>query len=460
MLVNEAGDLPERTSVLGMGSSMKSIVRYTAAATVSVAALLAAGAASASSFAIRSGQSAEGLGMAYAGAAAGGIGMGSMAWNPATITMFPGRNSQWNATYLYANGDYNPTSVTRLGAPNGPASPIQNGTGNIGGDGAFIPASYSAWQLTDRFWIGLTTGAPFGLRSKPENQVHAAQVYGRSAKVQTINVSPTIGYQVNDWLSIGAALQVQYFKANLKQAAGIAPTAPNVIIEGDTIDFGYRFGLTLTPLQGTTIGLAYRSSIRQTLEGTLRTPLAVVPVKANLNLPDSVVFGVSQVINDQWQAHLGVEWTNWSRFRNIPIVSRFNGAPATSLNFQYDDSWFFSAGAEYRYNRDLTLRAGVAYELSAVNDQNRQIFISDNDRLWLSAGASYQITDKLKLDIGYTYIHVNKAKVNYTGGHPQQQAVFYSAQAEPYIHIVSAGLTYRWDNPTETVPVRPVVRKY
>lgn len=439
---------------------MKGLVRITAAATVSVAALLAAGAASASSFAIRSGQSAEGLGMAYAGAASGGIGMGAMAWNPATITMFPGRHSQWNFTYLYANGDYQPTAVTRLGSPFGPASPIQNGTGNIGGDGAFIPASYGAWQLTDRLWFGWTTGAPFGLRSKPENQVHAAQVYGRSAKVATINVSPTVGYKVNDWLSIGAAFQVQYLKAKLKQASGIAPTAPPIIIEGDTIDFGFRFGATLTPMEGTTIGLAYRSSVRQTLEGTLRTPLAVIPVKANLNLPDSVVLGVSQVINEQWQAHLGVEWTNWSRFRNIPVVTRVGGVPATSLNFQYDDSWYFSAGLEYKYNRDLTLRAGVAYELSAVNDQNRQIFISDNDRLWLSAGASYQVTDKLKLDLGYTYIHVNKASVNYTGAHPQQAAVFYQAEAKPYIHIVSAGLTYRWDNPAETVPVHPVVRKY
>jgi long-chain fatty acid transport protein len=440
---------------------MNSVIRYTAAATVSVAALLAAGAASASSFAIRSGQSAEGLGMAYAGAAAGGIGMGSMAWNPATITMFPGRNSQWNFTYLNANGSYDPTSVTRLGSPVGPASPVQNGTGNIGGDGSFIPASYSAWQLNDRLWIGLTTGAPFGLRSKPENQVHAAQVYGRSAKVTTINVSPTVGYKVTDWLSIGAALQIQYFDAKLKTASGVAPASAPNIIEGDTIDLGFRVGATLTPRDGTTIGIGYRSSIRQTLEGTLRTPVAAIPVKANLNLPDSVVVGVSQVINDQWQAHLGVEWTNWSRFRNIPIVSQLNGLPATSLNFQYDDSWFFTAGLEYRYNRDLTLRAGVGYELSAVNDRNRQIYISDNDRLWLSAGASYQLSEKLKVDLGYTYISVKKATVNYSGNHPGQLGVFYTAEAKPYIHIVSAALTYRWDNPTETIPVvQPAVRKY
>jgi long-chain fatty acid transport protein len=449
---------------------MSSLRTFTAA-TVSLCALLAAGAASASSFAIRSGQSAEGLGMSYAGAASGGIGMGAMAWNPATITMFPGRNSQWNFTYLYANGDYKPTSPTTVRTPVG-SFPIQAfggspfGTGDLGGDGAFIPASYSAWQLTDRLWIGLTTGAPFGLRSKADNQFHAGQVYGRSAKVRSINVAPTIGYKVNDWLSIGAALQIQYFKANLKQANGITATAGNVILDGDTIDFGYRIGATLTPMDGTTIGVAYRSSIRQTLEGKLMgSPGAppVLPVKANLNLPDSVVVGVSQVINDQWQAHIGVEWTNWSRFNRIPVVTRFGSAPVTSLNFEYDDSWFFSGGLEYKYNSDLTLRAGVGYELSAVNDRNRTVFISDNDRLWLSAGLSYKVTEKLNLDLGYTYIHVNKARVNYTGFHPQQNGspVIYTAAAEPYIHVASAALTWRWDNPTETVPVRdPVVRKY
>ncbi|MCO5092903.1 OmpP1/FadL family transporter [Bosea sp. (in: a-proteobacteria)] len=451
---------------------MKGLVRTTAAATVSLAALLAAGAASASSFSIRSGQGAEGLGMAYAGAAAGGVGMSSMAWNPATITMFPGRTSQWNFTYLLPQGEYKPTTGTRVmtspvtSVPNTVLGGSPLGTGPIGGDGAFIPASYSAWQLTDRFWIGLTTGAPFGMRSKADNTFHAAQTYGRSAKVRSINVSPTIGYQVNDWLSIGAALQVQYFKADLKQATGLRATAGNAILDGDTVDFGYRFGVNLTPWQGTNIGIAYRSSIRQTLEGTLAgTPglPPVLPVKANLNLPDSVVFGVSQVINEQWQAHLGVEWTNWSRFRRIPIVSRISGQPLSSLNFVYDDSWYFAAGVEYKYNPDLTLRAGVGYELSAVNDTNRTIYISDNDRLWLSAGMSYKFSEKINLDLGYTYIHINKARVNYNPAHPQfspAAPVIYSAEAKPQVHVLSAALTYRWDNPAETIPVQPVVRKY
>lgn len=433
------------------------LFRLSAIASVSLAALCAASAAQASSFAIRSGQGAEGLGMAYAGAASGGIGISSMAWNPATITMFPGRTSSYNFTYLNANASYDPTQATRLTVPNVPlaaAGGRDGGTGNIGGDGSFIPASYTAWQLTDRLWVGVTTGAPFGLRTKAENQVYGGQTYGRSAKVRSINIAPTIGFKVNDWLSVGAAVQGQYIKTNLKGAAAITPLAPNTILDGDSIDFGYRLGATITPWQGGSIGIGYRSSIRQTLKGDFTAPGGVYfPIRANLNLPDSVVVGYSQQINDRWQGHVGVEWTNWSRFRRIPIVNELNGRPFTSLNFVYDDSWFFSGGAEYKYSDALTLRAGAAYELSAVNDSNRTVYISDNDRLWLSAGASYKFNEKLNFDLGYTYIHVNKARINYVPGHPQFNNVQYVAEAKPKIHIVSLGITYRWDDPKVAEPV-------
>ncbi|MCX7324468.1 MAG: outer membrane protein transport protein, partial [Hyphomicrobiales bacterium] len=289
-----------------MTVSFRSVLRLTASA---AALVLAASAAQASSFAIRSGQSAEGLGMAYAGAASGGIGMGAMAWNPAAITMFAGRQSQWNATYLSATAKYN--NIVGPTAALGPSD-------NLGINGAFIPASYNVWQLTDRFFVGLTNTAPFGLRSKPggSDGTWAGQTYGRSATIRTVNIAPTVGYAVNDWLSIGAALQIQYGQVDLKQATAAAPGAAGVQIRGDSYDLGYRFGVTLTPFKGTNIGIAYRSGIDQTVTGRLvRYDLGglTFPVKANLKLPGSVVFGLSQVINDQWQAHIGVEWTNWAR---------------------------------------------------------------------------------------------------------------------------------------------------
>jgi long-chain fatty acid transport protein len=444
-------------------------LKFLACAAVSAAVLVgAASSANASSFAIRSGLGAEGLGMAYAGAASGGIGLSSMAWNPATITMFPGRTSNWNGTFIKANASYELTrNATVNGIPTNllPAAAggpgVQFGSGNIGGDGSFVYASYTAWQLTDRFFVGVTTGSPWGLRSKADNQVYAGQTAGRSARIRSLNVSPTFGYQVNDWLAIGGAMQIQQFKARLSQATTVSALATPAILDASDTTVGYRLGVTLTPREGTTIGIGYRSSIRHTLTGEFIgiAPIAV-PVKASLNLPDSVVVGVSQVINDQWQAHLGLEWTNWSRFRRIPIVAQTNGLPITSLNFVYDDSWFMSAGLEYKATKDLTLRAGVGYELSAVNNTNRTVFISDNDRAWLGVGGSYKVTEKLTLDLGYSYIKVKDAKIDYNAlTHPQFNRVDFAAEAKPYIHIVSAGLVYRWDDP-KVAQASPVVRKY
>jgi long-chain fatty acid transport protein len=430
-----------------MTAILRSALRLTASAAVLA---IAASAAQASSFAIRAGQSAEGLGMAYAGAASGGIGMGAMAWNPAAITMFPGRQSQWNATYLNAIARY--TGVT------GPTAALGN-SDPLGINGAFIPASYNAWQLTDRLFVGLTNTAPFGLRSKPggSDGTWAGQTYGRSATIRTVNIAPTVGFKINDWISVGAALQIQYGQVDLKQALATAPGAAGVQIRGDSYDFGYRVGVTLTPWQGSNIGIAYRSGIDQKVKGRFTRydlPLTI-PVSAKLPLPGSVVFGLSQQINAQWSAHLGVEWTNWGRFGTIAVNSRTTGANITNLRFEYKDSWFFSGGAEYRWNDALTLRAGVGYELSAVDDTSRSVFVSDNDRLWLSAGMSYKFSERLNLDVGYTFITVNKARIAYGPGTAQGGPLPLTAVANPTIHIVSAGLTYRWDTPSVAESVAP-----
>ncbi len=439
------------------------------AASVATLALMGS-AAQASSFAIRSGQSAEGLGMAYAGAASGGIGLGSMAWNPAAITLFAGRQSQWNATYLSTQAKYtnivtNPPGVAALGPSD-----------NLGINGAFIPASYNVWQLTDRFFIGLTNTAPFGLRSKPagSDNTWAGQTYGRSATIRTVNIAPTVGFALNDWISIGAALQLQYIHVDQKQALAAVPGAPGLQLRGDSYDFGYRLGVTMRPTAATTIGLAYRSEIRQTIRGFANAGLPILNggagfarVSLDLPTPASAVFGVSHRFNDQWQAHLGVEWTQWSRLKNLAITNLGTGTQLTTagapafVRFNYRDSWFLSAGVEYNWNRDLTLRAGVAYEWSAVTDRTRTVFISDNDRFWLSAGMSYKFSERLTFDLGYTFIAVNKARINYTGGPngtPAPGALQLQASATPTIHIVSAALTYRWDDPTVAIPT-PAVRK-
>ena len=71
------------------------------------------------------------------------------------------------------------------------------------------------------------------------------------------------------------------------------------------------------------------------------------------------------------------------------------------MPFQYQDGWFFSGGVEYQWNQQLALRTGVGYEISPVTDQVRMPLVRDNDRIWLSAGATYRYSNKITLDLAY-----------------------------------------------------------
>src|SRR5215467_4692121 len=65
----------------------------------------------AGAFALRE-QSAAGQGMSFAGMAAGGGGLSSMFWNPATMTDYPGITSSFVGSGIFPGGGIKPTPPT------------------------------------------------------------------------------------------------------------------------------------------------------------------------------------------------------------------------------------------------------------------------------------------------------------------------------------------------------------
>ncbi len=80
-----------------------------------------------------------------------------------------------------------------------------------------MPAGATSYQVNDRLWVGIQTGAPFGLVTKPRD-TWAGELYGRSNRIFTLAFNPVIGFKVNEWLSIAAGPNIEYFKLTLKQA--------------------------------------------------------------------------------------------------------------------------------------------------------------------------------------------------------------------------------------------------
>ncbi len=407
--------------------------------------------AHAGGFAIRE-QSAYAQGSSFAGIAAGGA-LSSMFWNPATITQFNGKQYEMSVSAILPTASHSFSSATFGAFGQAPSNSA---------DTALVPATYSSYQLNDRLWLGISSNAPFGLGvSFP--QLWAGASYGQSAKVESYNFSPTIAYKVNDWLSIGAGVQIQYMKVAYDAFLGLAGLSPLIGSVGGTgWSYGFTAGVTLTPLPHTQIGIGYRSSLNQKIDGSLTLPPGALfsaplstpgSVNLTLDLPDMLTVGLRQGIGDRFTLLAGFEWSNWSRIGTAPLLQS-NGSQAliatqkVSFPFEYSDGYLYSLGGEYVVDPSLTLRGGIAYEKSPITDDVRTPRLPDNDRMWFSVGASYRPPqfDSLVFDLAYTYIDVQDASLNLGPGtnNPWSGTTTYVGSAQSHINIFSVGIRFKW----------------
>lgn len=451
----------------------------------SAAALaLGATAAVAGGFSSRQ-QSVTGQGFSYAGAGTSVFGIGSAFWNPSVITNFQGRRSEYNFTLVAPDFTVTSDRLTNgTGALNffGPPTSIPRiSSGNLN-QGTFTTASYNSLQVNDFVWLGLQTGAPFGSRTKAESGF-AGSVYGTSTIVRALAITPTAAIKVNEWFSFGAGVTLQTLDVTLNGgdprfgALGLAaaPLTSLSRLKGDAYGVGWTAGATIKPFQGTEISLGYRSNIRHSLEGELdfTAPVALNPalasrlVKANVNLPEIATLGLSQQLGDRWTVTGTVQWTNWSRLNTVPVTNRASGAPITGLGFRYEDEWFFAAGAQYAIDQNWKVRAGVAYEKSPIDDENRGVRVLDSDRIWTSVGLNYKWSEKLEFDASYSHIFTKSGRVDIVGpgnlfnpaGNPTYNgAVQFNGRTKGHLDIFGFAIKYRWDDPVRE-PVRPVITK-
>ncbi len=369
---------------------------------VTLAALTAvSGQASAGGFSVGE-QSTVFLGSATAGAAAGGT-IGSMFWNPAATASLPGTNTESSYTLILPYADVH-VDRSPLGTT--------GSSGNVGIDSE-TGASYGTYQVSNDFWLGMALNSPFGLATKPENTSYPGSILGLTTKLITLDANPTFAYRIAPGITIGAGVQIMWAQGKLQFNENPLGSSVGQFLGTDWA-FGGTAGIMLEPQKGTTIGLGYRSQMDLDLGGQFRQPLALAPglpagsyaATGSLKLPDVVTLSARQEISPYARLLGTVEWTNWSRFQSLDLVSDGVGGKL-SIPANWSDDWLFSIGGEYDYSPVLTLRSGVAYELTPEDGaEKRFTTIPDNNRVWLNFGASYKWSDTLSLDVAYSHIFV------------------------------------------------------
>ena len=157
-------------------------------ASVAAGSIIAAtSAAQAGGFALRE-QSAAGQGLSFAGAAAGGAGLASMFWNPATMTNHQGIRTSVGVTALIPYTSL--TNVSGTGSGYAVFTGGKSTSGDIALD-AILPNAYLSWQLNQNIWLGLSVNAPYGLATKPDS-AYVGRTYGGTSAAKSKEVTASV----------------------------------------------------------------------------------------------------------------------------------------------------------------------------------------------------------------------------------------------------------------------------
>ena len=371
-------------------------------------------------------QSVAGLGRAYAGAGIVGDDLSAVWYNPAGMSLLSGTAVQMGA--VVADLDLEVTTNSSATFDNGRNGTKENGRKH----GVPIPNMYLVHQIKDDMWFGLGITVPFGMATEYDNNWAAADK-GMNAEVKVFDINPNVAFKLTDTLSFGAGVSLQYVTAQFEQRQASPIGNVRVRLNADGWAWGGNLGFMWQPTETVRVGLAYRSQVNHKADGYLKTNLTyaigstshTTSLKSNdghaeMSAPHVITLTGTWKATDALRLSGLARWTNWSSFDTLPIsgssMERLTRKKKIEAEYHWKDSWLFTVGADYDINDEFTVRGGVGYEISPVDDDKyRSATIPDTDRLWISMGATWHASKNLQSDFGIAYLKGIGNKDLYTG---------------------------------------------
>ncbi|WP_218745114.1 outer membrane protein transport protein [Vibrio cholerae] len=363
--------------------------------------------------------SATGLGRAYAGEAAMADNASAQWRNPAMLTYLEGTQISAGAIYVNPNVDVEGTVIhQQLGKTHASSNDFAHD--------AVIPNFYLSHQLNEQLALGFALGTNYGMETDLGTEF-AASHFGNQASVISKEANLNIAYQILPQLSIGGGVRYVMGEGHFGATAPAKnlirhPVTNNVMtlpqgttlkyMEGEDNSWGWQVGSAWQINQNHRVGFAYKSEVVMDFEGHAEGVSygSYKPGMMSVTLPATAELASFHQLNDQWAIHASINWTDWSSFKELTAVFPEKSDLIKSEN--WEDNYRFALGTTYQYDAKLALRAGVAYDTSAVDDKNRTATIPETDRTWVSVGGSYVATPQLTLDAGFTYIFAKDATIN------------------------------------------------
>jgi long-chain fatty acid transport protein len=442
---------------------------HISALALGIAGAFAMGSAQASGFQLRE-NSVKNLGRANAGTAVATDDASVVVNNPAAMVNLKETTFQTDVSIINLTAEFDGSATTALGTP------VSGGDGGDPGDPTAVPALAVVMPF-DRFTLGASVSAPFGLKTEYEPD-WVGRYNAIESDVKIVDVTLSGAFAVTDRFSLGASVIYQHADVTLSNAIDFGtalcagsgnpancfnpayPFHPQsadgaVSVSGDDNSFGWIVGAQWRPTDSFSIGYSHHSEIDHDLVGRadFTTPGSVaavfgalgvttfndVDITAPLTTPAIDVLSARWDISEDFRLMGDIQRTGWHTLESVNIY-RADGSALGHEAFDWDDTMYYSIGGEWDMSDTLTFRAGFAIDESPTNNITRSPRLPDNDRTLFSLGLTWHASDAMSVDAAYQRINIDDPTVNVVSSSGSRLTGEYSGHAD----LFGVALQYRF----------------
>ncbi|MGX6541216.1 long-chain fatty acid transporter FadL [Enterobacter roggenkampii] len=380
--------------------------------------------------------SSSGLGRAYSGEGAIADDAGNASRNPALIIMFDRPTFSAGAIFVDPGVDITGRSPTGASLNSDNIAPT-----------AWVPNMHFVAPINEQFGWGASVTSNYGLATEFGDN-YAAGAFGGKTDLETLNLNLSGAYRLDSHWSFGVGFDAVYAKAKIeryagdlgkvvagsgalppalaRQVAGIPADTQIAYLKGDEWGFGWNAGILYELDKNNRYGFTYRSEVKIDFDGDYKSSLPSaynqilgnfgLPMGTNgsttggslsLHLPEMWELSGYNKVAPQWAIHYSLTYTSWSQFQELKATNS-KGDTLFYKDESFRDAYRIALGTTYYMDDNWTFRTGIAFDDSPVPADKRSISIPDQDRFWLSAGATYAFNKDASIDAGISYMHGQK----------------------------------------------------
>jgi long-chain fatty acid transport protein len=356
------------------------------------------------------------VGLASAGWAARAQDASTLFKNPAGMSLLSGAQIESGIQLLYGDVAFTPDSDTspRLGTDGG-----GNAIGALPGLSLFY-----VQPLGEKWRIGFGTLSYFGLAANYDPE-WVGRYYTQKSTLVGVTLIPSLSYQVNDWLSVGAGLNAMYGYFDTEVAVNnLDPRIGDgqLSLNDRAWGFGADVGILIQASEQTRFGLNYLSAVDLDFKATPKfsnlgpalSQALANPAQLNLGItaPQSMMASVYHQLNDRLGLMADFGWQNWAAFGQVQVGVDSLEPKSLTTDLQYQNTFHGAVGAQYQLNTQWLLTTGVAYDSSAVSDENRTVTVPMGTALRAGVGVQWRVSKSVTLGAAYEFMWAGDMSVD------------------------------------------------